>query len=268
MTIPPSPRLRVIQRPLFSRGERGEDSMKQLEEITGAIIDAAMKIHIGLGPGLLESVYEVVLARDLEKRGFRVERQKSVPFEYDGIVFEEGFRVDLFVEDRVLVELKSVKKLSPVHAKQLLTYLRLMKLSVGLLINFGGATLKEGLHRIVNNYSHTPLRDEPAVARHRRGSAVEIFIGCQPGFLAVISNVFPKVCVLLRASHKMIEWFLLPEFAFFAEMLIDSKSCVVQPRVTLRNQCVFRTERCEQMNMIRHDDEIAHAVSFSIKMQQ
>jgi iron complex transport system substrate-binding protein len=125
--------------------------MKELDEITGAIIDAAMKIHIELGPGLLESVYEVVLARALERRGFKVERQKPIRFEYDGMVFDDGFRVDLLIEGRVVVELKSVEKLAPVHSKQLLTYLRLMHLPVGLLINFGAATLKEGLQRIVNN---------------------------------------------------------------------------------------------------------------------
>ena len=125
--------------------------MKELDDITGAIVDTAIKIHRELGPGLLESVYEVVLARALEKRGFQVERQKGICFEYDGIIFEEGFRTDLLVNSVVVVELKSIEKLSPVHSKQLLTYLRLMNLQVGLLINFGGATLKEGLHRIVNN---------------------------------------------------------------------------------------------------------------------
>jgi iron complex transport system substrate-binding protein len=125
--------------------------MKELDDITGAIVDVALKIHLELGPGLLESVYEAVLARALERRGFHVERQKAIRFEYDGMVFEEGFRADLLVEDRVVVELKSVEKLAPVHSKQLLTYLRLMNLPIGLLINFGAATLKEGLHRIVNN---------------------------------------------------------------------------------------------------------------------
>lgn len=123
----------------------------RLDDITGAIVDAALKIHSELGPGLLESVYEAVLARALERRGFRVERQKVIRFEYDEMVFEEGFRTDLLVEGRVVVELKSVESLAPVHSKQLLTYLRLMDLRVGLLINFGAATLKEGLHRIVNN---------------------------------------------------------------------------------------------------------------------
>ncbi len=129
--------------------------MKELDDITGAIVDAAIKIHMELGPGLLESVYEAVLARALEKRGFHVERQKVIRFEYDGMVFEEGFRTDLLVESRVVVELKSVEKLAPVHSKQVLTYLRLMNLPVGLLINFGAATLKEGLHRIVNKLPHS-----------------------------------------------------------------------------------------------------------------
>jgi iron complex transport system substrate-binding protein len=125
--------------------------MTELDKITGATVDAAMQIHIDLGPGLLESVYEAVLARALQKRGFNVERQKPISFAYDDFLFEEGFRADLLIERRVIVELKSVEKLAPVHAKQLLTYLRLMNLPVGLLINFGGATLKEGLHRIVNS---------------------------------------------------------------------------------------------------------------------
>ena len=132
--------------------------MKELDEITGAIVDAAMKIHMELGPGLLEAVYEAVLARALERRGFCVERQEAIRFEYDGMVFEEGFRTDLLVEGRVVVELKSVEKLAPVHGKQVLTYLRLMNLPVGLLINFGAATLKEGLHRIVN---HLPNSASP-----------------------------------------------------------------------------------------------------------
>jgi len=127
--------------------------MKELDDITGAVVDSAMKIHMELGPGLLESVYEAVLARALERRGLQVERQKVIRFEYDGMVFDEGFRTDLLVEGRVVVELKSVEKLAPVHSKQLLTYLRLMNLPVGLLINFGSATLKEGLHRIVNKLS-------------------------------------------------------------------------------------------------------------------
>ena len=127
--------------------------MKELDDITGAVVDAAVNIHKELGPGLLESVYEVILARALERRGFQVERQKPIRFEYDGMVFEEGFRTDLLIENRVVVELKSVEHLAPVHSKQLLTYIRLMHLPVGLLINFGGDTLKEGLRRIINKLS-------------------------------------------------------------------------------------------------------------------
>jgi iron complex transport system substrate-binding protein len=125
--------------------------MKALDDITGEIIDASIKLHRDLGPGLLESVYETILSQLLLKRGLVVERQKPICFEYDGIRFDDGFRVDLLVEGRVVVELKSVEKIAPVHGKQLLTYLRLMNLPVGLLINFGATTLKEGLHRIVNN---------------------------------------------------------------------------------------------------------------------
>lgn len=125
--------------------------MKELDEITGEIVDAALLIHKGLGPGLLESVYESVLAKTLEKRGLKIERQKPISFVFDEMQFDEGFRVDLLVDGRVVVELKSVEKLIPVHSKQLLTYIRLMKLPVGLLINFGTSTLREGLHRIVND---------------------------------------------------------------------------------------------------------------------
>jgi iron complex transport system substrate-binding protein len=125
---------------------------REIDEITGIVVDAAYKIHVGLGPGLLESVYEAVLARELERRGLRVQRQVAVSFYYDGIHFDEGLRIDLLVDGVVVVELKSVEKLAAVHSKQLLTYLRLMNLTVGLLINFGSATLKEGVHRIVNNY--------------------------------------------------------------------------------------------------------------------
>ncbi len=125
--------------------------MKKLDGITGEIIDAALKIHQGLGPGLLESVYESVLAKALEKRGFKVERQKPINFEFDGMEFSDGFRVDLLINDLVVVELKSVEKLAPIHGKQVLTYIRLMNLPIGLLINFGAATLKEGLKRIVND---------------------------------------------------------------------------------------------------------------------
>ncbi len=124
--------------------------MTDINSISGAIVDAAFHIHRTLGPGLLESVYEVVLAHELEKRGLRIERQKPVPVEFEGIRFEEGFRADLIVEDCVIVELKSVEELSRVHSKQLLTYLRLLDYRLGLLINFGAPVIKDGIRRIVN----------------------------------------------------------------------------------------------------------------------
>ena len=121
-----------------------------INDITGMIVDAALQIHKDLGPGLLESVYEALLAKKLEQRGLNVERQKILRFEYDGMTFDEGFRMDLLVEDQVVVELKSLEQIAPVDKKQLLTYLKLAKKPVGLLINFGSATLKEGLTRIIN----------------------------------------------------------------------------------------------------------------------
>ena len=114
------------------------------------VVDCAFHLHRELGPGLLESVYEVVLAKRLEKEGLNVERQKPVPIIVDGIKFNEGFRADLLINGSLLIELKSVETLLPVHSKQLLTYLRLFNLPIGLLLNFGGATFKEGVKRILN----------------------------------------------------------------------------------------------------------------------
>lgn len=119
-------------------------------EIAAQIVDAAFKIHSKLGPGLLESVYEVILAQELQKRGLRVARQVSIPIVYEGTRFDEGFRADLIVEDKVIVELKSVETIAPVHKKQVLTHLRLMNLKLGLLINFGEELIKNGISRIAN----------------------------------------------------------------------------------------------------------------------
>jgi iron complex transport system substrate-binding protein len=138
--------------------------MHELDEITGTIIDSAIRVHRSLGPGLLESVYEIVLARVLTERGFKIERQKILSFEYEGLLFANAFRIDLLVDDRVIVEIKSVEELAAVHSKQLLTYLRLSDLQVGLLINFGSATLKEGLRRIVN---HLPPSASPRLRVNR-----------------------------------------------------------------------------------------------------
>lgn len=125
--------------------------MRELDDITDAIIDEAIRIHRAVGPGLLESVYEALLARALEKRGFRVERQVAIRFEFDELVFEEAFRADLIVDDNVIVELKSVEQIAPVYGKKLLTYLRIADKRVGLLLNFGANTMKEGLRRVVNS---------------------------------------------------------------------------------------------------------------------
>ena len=126
---------------------------RDIEEVTAIVINAALQLHRDLGPGLLESVYEAVLAKMLEERGLVVERQKPVPIHYQGITLDEGFRLDLLVDGQLIIELKSVENLHPVHPKQLLTYLRLMNLPLGLLINFGAPLLKDGLKRVVNNHS-------------------------------------------------------------------------------------------------------------------
>ncbi len=146
-----------------------------LDDVTGVVVDAAVKLHKALGPGLLESVYELVLARDLHRKGLLVERQKPVSFEFDGMKFDDAFRVDLLVASCVVVEIKSVERPAPVHAKQLLTYLRLMNLPVGLLINFGAPILKQGLQRVVNGLapSASPrLRvNQPSAARTRKNES-------------------------------------------------------------------------------------------------
>jgi len=139
--------------------QKPQTSRVGLDEITNAIINQAILIHRDLGPGLLESVYDTLLARALARQGFNVQSQEAVRFECDGIVFIEAFRPDLIVNARVIVEVKSVEKINAVHKKQLLTYLRLMQLPVGLLINFGETTLRQGLCRIVNSLdpSESPI---------------------------------------------------------------------------------------------------------------
>lgn len=125
-----------------------------LEEISAIAVDCAYRLHVDAGPGLLESVYEVVLARMLEERGLAVRRQMPVPIRLMGMTFDEGFRADIVVNGIFLIELKSVEQLAPVHAKQVLTYLRLLDLPLGLLVNFGAATFKEGVKRIVNKHTN------------------------------------------------------------------------------------------------------------------
>ena len=121
-------------------------------DISGIVIDEAIAIHRALGSGLFESVYETVLAGRIEARGLRVQRQVPVPIVFDGHVFEAAFKVDILVERTLVLEIKAVEALSKVHAKQVITYLRLMKQPVGLLLNFSCATMAEGIRRIVNNH--------------------------------------------------------------------------------------------------------------------
>lgn len=120
-------------------------------EISGTVVDAAYKVHTTLGPGLLESVYETVMDFELRKRKLQVKRQVIIPVVYEGVVLDEGFRADLIVENKIIVELKSVEAVHPVHKKQLLTYLRLADKRVGLLINFNVSLIKDGISRIVNS---------------------------------------------------------------------------------------------------------------------
>ena len=132
----------------------GAKARRDIEEVAAIVVDTALQLHRDLGPGLLESVYEAVFAKLLEQRGLLVERQKPVPIHYQGIELDEGFRLDLLVDGQLIVELKSVENIHPVHPKQLLTYLRLMNLPLGLLINFGAPLLKDGLQRVVNKHTN------------------------------------------------------------------------------------------------------------------
>ncbi|TMJ13925.1 MAG: GxxExxY protein [Alphaproteobacteria bacterium] len=125
----------------------------EVEALATIAVDCGFKIHERLGPGLLESVYEAVLAQALERRGLFVERQKPIPIRFDGLIIDEGFRADLLVENTLLIELKSVERPAPVHTKQVLTYLRLMHLPLGLLMNFGATTFREGIKRVANNHN-------------------------------------------------------------------------------------------------------------------
>jgi GxxExxY protein len=119
-------------------------------EIEKIIVDAAVAVHKELGPGLLETVYEIILAYELERRGLSVKRQVSIPIEYHDIKFDEGFRADILVENKVIIELKSVESVNKAHKKQVLTYLRLTGYKLGYLLNFGEALMKDGISRIIN----------------------------------------------------------------------------------------------------------------------
>ncbi|MEC4983783.1 MAG: GxxExxY protein [Oscillatoria sp. PMC 1068.18] len=125
--------------------------MVRENEIAREVVDVAYNIHRGLGAGLFESVYEAVMAYEFKKRGLQFERQKPLPIIYEDVHLNEGFRIDFMVEDKVIIELKSIEKIAPVHKKQLLTYLRLANKRLGLLINFNVDLIKNGITRMVNN---------------------------------------------------------------------------------------------------------------------
>ena len=126
--------------------------MSSIDRVSGAVVDECIGIHRELGPGLLESVYEAVLAAALSRRGLKVDRQMPVDINYDGLSLPAAFRIDLLVENALILEIKSVERLSNLHAKHLLTYLRLTGTEVGLVLNFSGETMKEGIRRVVNNH--------------------------------------------------------------------------------------------------------------------
>jgi GxxExxY protein len=123
-----------------------------VDEISAIVVDEAIAIHRELGPGLFEIVYEAILAGRLEARGLKVARQVPVPLVFDGQSFEAAFRIDILVEGKLVLEIKAVEQLGKAHAKQLLTYLRILKQPVGLLLNFSGTTMKEGIRRMVNDH--------------------------------------------------------------------------------------------------------------------
>ena len=123
---------------------------REINETSRILVDRAVHIHRSLGPGLLESVYQRILAYELRKAGLEVETEVPIPVQWDGKMIDEGFRADMIIDGRVLIELKAMESIQPVHKKQVFTYLKLSKIHLGLLINFGAPLLKEGIHRIVN----------------------------------------------------------------------------------------------------------------------
>jgi GxxExxY protein len=123
-----------------------------IEALASIAIDTGFRVHKGLGPGLLESAYQAVMVELLTNNGLAVEQEKIIPIHFEGLVIDKGFRADIVIEGKLLIELKSVERLAPVHGKQVLTYLRLSNLSLGLLMNFGGEMFKDGLRRIVNRH--------------------------------------------------------------------------------------------------------------------
>ena len=130
----------------------GEHPLNPIDAIAKQVVDASFKVRKHLGPGLLESAYEACLAHELNKRGYRVERQKAQPVVFDGLEIEVGCRLDLLVEDSIIIELKAIEQLAPIHQAQLLTYLKLSNKQLGFLINFNVPLIKDGIRRIANHF--------------------------------------------------------------------------------------------------------------------
>jgi iron complex transport system substrate-binding protein len=126
--------------------------LKPIDQVTHDVIGLAMRIHTALGPGLFESVYEIILTGKLIEMGYRVDRQMPIDIEFEGTQFRNAFKIDLLVDQQLIVEIKSSEQSNALHAKQLLTYLRLKNLPVGLVINFGCSSIKDGIRRVVNNH--------------------------------------------------------------------------------------------------------------------
>jgi GxxExxY protein len=142
-------------------------------EIGAIVVDCAVQIHMELGPGLLETVYEIVLAHQLQAKGLKVERQVPVPIVYQGIHFDEGFRADIIVDNKVILELKSVERVSKAQKKQVLTYLKLADMKLGFLLNFGAARMKEGISQIIKEKLIDMVesgRSQTKVQRHKKNS--------------------------------------------------------------------------------------------------
>ncbi|HTI69720.1 MAG TPA: GxxExxY protein [Candidatus Limnocylindria bacterium] len=169
--------------------------MPNVEELSAIVVDCAYKLHVEAGPGSLESVYEVVLEKMPEERGLEVKRQVPVSIRLLGLKFDEGFRADLIVNELLLVELKSVEHLAPVHAKQVLTYLRLLGLPLALLINFGAPTFKEGVKRIANNHQNFAPSREPGCFRLARSREV-----------AKEGDMKFRACVRIRPRRDRGDW--------------------------------------------------------------
>lgn len=149
-------------------------------EISAIIVDACYQIHTGMGPGLLESVYEAILACELQQRGLQVQRQVFVPIVWKDQYYGEGFRADIIVENKVIIELKSVEKIAPVHGKQLLTYLRLSNRRLGLLVNFGEALIKDGIKRVVNGLEDAPNRPHAKPQSRKEDTGLETNFNQRP----------------------------------------------------------------------------------------